>query len=130
MAYEWSTRPGLIRYYYHHDRRPDTKTDILSVGLITPLDNAVLLRVDSEESNDYLELEMVSYVTMRIRLKEAFWRVLLRSGFRSATSPCAVCLSKKRSLCPNLLHCEIFILSISFTVSGCRKHLRELQFGH
>ena len=59
VAYEWPSKPGLIRYYYHEDRRPDTRADVLSFGFISPLVNAVLLRIDSEASNDYLEVEIV-----------------------------------------------------------------------
>ena len=62
VAYEWPSKPGLIRYYYHEDRRPDTRADVLSFGFISPLVNAVLLRIDSEASNDYLEVEMVSHM--------------------------------------------------------------------
>ena len=61
VAYNFGPKPGLIRYYYDKETRPNTKADILSVGFITPLENAVLLRVDSHTSNDYLELEIVSY---------------------------------------------------------------------
>lgn len=60
VAYEWSSKPGLIRYYYHTDRRPDTRTDILSFGFITALADAVMLRIDSDGSNDYIEVEIVS----------------------------------------------------------------------
>lgn len=66
MAYEWGTnRPGLIRYYFDKDKRPDTRADILSLGFITPLENAVIARIDSEASLDYLELEIVSAIIMR-----------------------------------------------------------------
>ena len=37
----------------------DTETDLLSLGLITPKSEAVIARVDSASSNDYLELEIV-----------------------------------------------------------------------
>ena len=62
-AYEWTSKPGLIRYYYHLNKRPDTSADVLSLGFITPLDDAVLIRVDSGAAsnfNDYLEVELVS----------------------------------------------------------------------
>ncbi len=60
VAYNFGPKPGLIRYYYDEETRPNTKADLLSVGFITPLENAVLLRVDSHSNNDYLELEIVS----------------------------------------------------------------------
>jgi hypothetical protein len=59
VAYEWGPKPGLVRYYYDIKKRPDTQVDALSLGFITPLQNAVLLRVDSATTNDYLELEIV-----------------------------------------------------------------------
>ena len=37
----------------------DTESDLLSLGLITPKSEAVIARVDSASSNDYLELEIV-----------------------------------------------------------------------
>ena len=62
VAYEWgNSRPGLIRYFYDKAARPDTRADVLSMGFITPLENAVLARIDSEASMDYLELEIVRY---------------------------------------------------------------------
>ena len=40
--------------------QPNTKFDILSMGFITPLENAVIVRIDSKSSNDFFELEIVS----------------------------------------------------------------------
>lgn len=62
VAYEWGSKQGLIRYYYHLDHRPDTRADVLSLGFITPLQDCVVIRVDSEASNDYIELEIVSLI--------------------------------------------------------------------
>lgn len=59
VAFEWSTNPGLIRYYYHNDRRPDTRADILSFGLLTALSDCVLFRVDSATSSDFLQVQLV-----------------------------------------------------------------------
>lgn len=36
------------------------KSDVLALGFITSQEDAVLLRVDSGTSNDYMELEIVS----------------------------------------------------------------------
>lgn len=36
------------------------KSDLLALGFVTDKDDAVLFRVDSGSSNDYLELEIVS----------------------------------------------------------------------
>jgi hypothetical protein len=79
VAYEWGPKPGLIRYYYDIKKRPDTQVDALSVGFITPLQNSVLLRIDSATTNDYLELEIV-----------IFNRNLFRNSFLKYT-----CLFKK-----------------------------------
>lgn len=37
------------------------KTDVLALGFITDKDDAVLFRVDSGTSQDYLELEIVRF---------------------------------------------------------------------
>ena len=60
VAFHWGPKPGLIRYYFQEGNRPNTKSDSLSFGIITPLENAVLLRIDSHSNNDYLEFEIVS----------------------------------------------------------------------
>ncbi len=61
VAYEWGpNKPGLIRYAYDPKKRPDTQVDAMSLGFITPLENAVLMRVDSGTTNDYLEMEIVN----------------------------------------------------------------------
>lgn len=59
MAYHIGPKPGLIRYFFQDGTRPNTKMDTLSFGFITPLENAVILRIDSQSSNDYLEFEIV-----------------------------------------------------------------------
>lgn len=55
----------------------DTETDLLSLGLITPKSEAVIARVDSASSNDYLEMEIVRrQFTLDTSLKSAvypFW---------------------------------------------------------
>ena len=58
-AYEWKGKTGLIKYRLHSSN-PDTERDSLALGLITPSAQAVLLRIDSSSSNDYLEVEIVS----------------------------------------------------------------------
>lgn len=61
VAYEWLTKPGLIRYYYQMKREPDTSTDVLTLGFITPLANCVIIRVDSL-GDDYMQVEVVSAI--------------------------------------------------------------------
>ena len=58
-AYEWKGKTGLVKYRFHSSS-PDTERDSLAVGLITPSSQAVILRIDSSSSNDYLEVEIVS----------------------------------------------------------------------
>jgi hypothetical protein len=38
------------------------KSDVIALGFITSKEDAVLLRIDSGTSNDYMELELVSTV--------------------------------------------------------------------
>jgi len=59
VAYEWSGQGGIIQYTYPKEKRPDTKSDILAMGFITPMSDVVLARVDSAESSDYLELTLI-----------------------------------------------------------------------
>ncbi|XP_075221682.1 neurexin 1-like [Lycorma delicatula] len=56
---EFGPNRGLITYVFPEDRRPEMKSDVLAVGFITTKEDAVLLRVDSGTSNDYMELEIV-----------------------------------------------------------------------
>jgi leucine-rich repeat transmembrane neuronal protein 1/2 len=60
VAYEWGSKgKGLIRYFYDEQKHPSTKVDVISLGFITPLENAILLRVDSETTMDYLDVDIV-----------------------------------------------------------------------
>ncbi|XP_022254288.1 neurexin-1-like, partial [Limulus polyphemus] len=59
IAYDFGSGSGIITFTFTLDRRPDTETDLLTLGFITVSDNAVLVRVDSGTSNDYLQLEIM-----------------------------------------------------------------------
>ncbi|XP_076324369.1 neurexin 1-like isoform X2 [Tachypleus tridentatus] len=59
IAYRFGGDSSLMTYTFTQDKRPDTKTDLLALGFITTKDNAVLVRIDSGSSNDYMELEIV-----------------------------------------------------------------------
>ncbi len=65
VAYEWrDPGGGVVRYTHAPDKRPDTNQDLLSVGIITPSFDAVILRIDSHRTannNDFLQLEIVSF---------------------------------------------------------------------
>lgn len=49
-----------MTYVFPEERRPEMKSDVLALGFITDQEDAVILRVDSGTSNDYMELEIVS----------------------------------------------------------------------
>lgn len=57
-AYEFNH--GLLTFEYPEGRWPDSRRDLLALGFMTHQDNAVVLRLDSANSNDYMELEIVS----------------------------------------------------------------------
>jgi hypothetical protein len=46
------------------------KSDVIALGFITNKEDAVLLRIDSGTSNDYMELEIVSTLDNRISMHE------------------------------------------------------------
>lgn len=58
-AYEFGPNRGIITYTFPEDRRPEMQEDIISLGFITTKSDAVLLRIISGTSNDYIELEIV-----------------------------------------------------------------------
>ena len=49
-------------HHYKHRHHYHLQTDTLALGVITALEEATLLRVDSATSNDYMEMEIVSKV--------------------------------------------------------------------
>ncbi|KAK0080605.1 hypothetical protein PV325_013664 [Microctonus aethiopoides] len=59
IAYEFGPGRGLITYSFPSDRRPEMKRDTIAMGFITSVNDAVLLRIESATSNDYLEIEIV-----------------------------------------------------------------------
>lgn len=60
VAYEFGPGRGLITYTFPNDRRPEMKRDTVALGFVTSVNDAVLLRIESATSNDYLEIEIVS----------------------------------------------------------------------
>ncbi|GBM05457.1 hypothetical protein AVEN_228031-1, partial [Araneus ventricosus] len=63
ISYKFGSKGGLITFAYPQEKRPDTKSDLLALGFISSTDNAVLVRIDSGSSNDYMELEIVSMLS-------------------------------------------------------------------
>ena len=60
-AYEFGTGTGLVTFQYPEGRWPDTHRDLLALGFMThQQDDATILRLDSANSNDFMELEIVS----------------------------------------------------------------------
>lgn len=60
VAFEWpQTKPGVIIYNFPGNL-PDTRTDVLSLGFITPEDNVDIIRIDGKYSDDYIDLDIVS----------------------------------------------------------------------
>jgi len=58
VSYEFSGRGGVITYNYPEDRQPDTKGDKLTLAFISGMSDAILVRIDSSQSSDYLMLKL------------------------------------------------------------------------
>uniref|UniRef100_T1J5X7 Uncharacterized protein n=1 Tax=Strigamia maritima TaxID=126957 RepID=T1J5X7_STRMM len=58
-AYEFEPTHGVITFTFPLDKRPDTKADLLALGFITNRDKATLVRIDSSNTNDFMELGIV-----------------------------------------------------------------------
>lgn len=59
VAYEFSSNKGMIQYTYPPGKQPDTEEDSIALGFITNKADAVLLRIESSTTQDYMELEIV-----------------------------------------------------------------------
>lgn len=59
VAYEFGPNRGIVTYSFPEDRRPEMTEDSIALGFITSKSDAVLLRLVSGTSNDYIELEIV-----------------------------------------------------------------------
>lgn len=60
IAYEFGANKGLVQYQFPPGRQPDTEDDSIALGFITMKSDAVLLRIESSNTPDYLEMEIVS----------------------------------------------------------------------
>ncbi|XP_074654685.1 neurexin-3-like [Tubulanus polymorphus] len=60
IAYKFGNRGGLIMLNFPQSQRPDTKRDQLALGFITEDKDAVLTRIDSGSSEDFIQMEIVS----------------------------------------------------------------------
>lgn len=59
VAYEFGSNKGMIQYMFPPGKQPDTEEDSIALGFITTKSDAVLLRIESSTTQDYMELEIV-----------------------------------------------------------------------
>ncbi|XP_053395317.1 neurexin-1-like isoform X3 [Mercenaria mercenaria] len=61
VTYQFGLGKGLVVFEYPEDARPSTKTDYLALGITTiQTSQAKILRVDSADTDDYIEVELVN----------------------------------------------------------------------
>lgn len=66
VAYEFGANKGMIQYLFPPGKQPDTEEDSIAIGFITMKSDAVLLRIESSTSQDYMELEIVMEQSKRM----------------------------------------------------------------
>ncbi|CAH0550489.1 unnamed protein product [Brassicogethes aeneus] len=59
VSYEFGPNRGIITYTFPEDNRPEKQEDTIAIGFITTKSDAVLLRIVSGISNDYIEMYIV-----------------------------------------------------------------------
>ena len=59
IAYSFGSAGGLIHFSYADNQLHNTKRDQLALGFITDQKDAILARIDSRGSEDYIEMELV-----------------------------------------------------------------------
>ncbi|KAH8306323.1 hypothetical protein KR018_007569 [Drosophila ironensis] len=59
IAYEFGNNKGMVLYTFPENAQADTEEDNIALGFITTRPDAVLLRVESATTQDYMELEIV-----------------------------------------------------------------------
>ncbi|XP_037828017.1 neurexin-1 isoform X2 [Lucilia sericata] len=59
IAYEFGNNKGIIQYTFPENAQADTEEDNIALGFITTKSDAVLLRIESSTTQDYMELEIV-----------------------------------------------------------------------
>lgn len=70
VAYEFGPNRGIITYTFPEDRRPEMTEDSIALGFMTTKSDAVLLRIVSGKSSDYIEMEIVSIYNNRKNLRK------------------------------------------------------------
>jgi neurexin len=58
-SYDFGPGRGVLLFMYPTERRPDTRSDAVAFGFLTADPDAVLLRIDSAKTADYIEIELV-----------------------------------------------------------------------
>ncbi|XP_077296865.1 neurexin 1 isoform X2 [Arctopsyche grandis] len=59
IAYEFGPNRGMVQYTFPGSRIADTEQDLVALGFVTSRSDAVLLRVESATTQDYMEMEIV-----------------------------------------------------------------------
>ena len=61
VTYQFGLGKGLVVFEYPEDERPSTRTDYLALGITTiQTSQAQILRIDSADTDDNIEVELVS----------------------------------------------------------------------
>ena len=63
MAYKFGSEGGVITYSFPSSERKDRLEDKLALGFMTLQKYAVLARITSGNSDDYIEMELVGLTT-------------------------------------------------------------------
>lgn len=60
IAYEFGPSRGTITYTFPPSSVADTETDKVALGFVTSKADAVLLKIESSNTQDYMQMEIVS----------------------------------------------------------------------
>lgn len=60
IAYEFGPGRGSMTYTFPSSSVADTETDKVALGFVTSKADAVLLRIESSNTQDYMQMEIVS----------------------------------------------------------------------
>lgn len=79
----------MILYQFPPGNQPDTEEDNIALGFVTTRADAVLLRIDSSNTQDYFELEIVS--------RRLFGPVQFESCFLFLLKNSIICVSPQQT---------------------------------
>lgn len=90
----------MIQYLFPPGKQPDTEEDSIAIGFITMKTDAVLLRIESATSQDYMELEIVMKARHDVHNDFHKWPFLVSLRLRVTYSWCTtldrmICRSAK-----------------------------------